>query len=316
MIKEYVLFLTLFFMPFSCSTEISDILQMEMSNPDSFTNKFGMEFIKIKAGTFMMGSPENEIGRYWDEKQHEVTLTRSFYMQTTEVTQEQWVAIMENNPSEFYKCGDKCPVESVYWDDVQEFIRRLNSSSDLSLPQVGSYSLPTEAQWEYAARAGKETPFPIGSVPTPEPQNDYECLPAENLHIFGWFCYNSDLKGDSNDPEYCGDSLAIHENAPCPGSHPVAAKEPNEWGLYDMHGNVYELCMDWYAEYPVEKVTDPVVDQKLYPDSEENYKVIRGGSWSTNAAFCRSAHRGSIYTDEAGPQPDLGFRLVYGPNQH
>ena len=122
-----------------------------------FTNSLGMEFVLIPAGSFMMGSPSSEKGRDRDEKQHRVTLTKSFYMQTTEVTQGQWKKIMGNNPSYFKNCGDDCPVEQVSWNDAQEFIRKLNRKEG-----ADKYRLPTEAEWEYACRAGSTTRFCFG----------------------------------------------------------------------------------------------------------------------------------------------------------
>jgi len=119
---------------------------------DNFTNSLGMEFVYIKPGSFMMGSPSDEPKRNNDEKQHQVTLTKAYYIQTTEVTQGQWKAVMGGNPSSFSGCGDNCPVEDVSWNDVQEFIRKLNSQEGDS-----GYRLPTEAEWEYACRAGSRT---------------------------------------------------------------------------------------------------------------------------------------------------------------
>jgi formylglycine-generating enzyme required for sulfatase activity len=122
------------------------------------TNSLGMKFVYIKPGSFMMGSPSGESGRYNDEKRHEVTLTNGFYMQTTEVTQGQWRKIMGNNPSCFKNCGDDCPVECVLWNNAQEFIRKLNQKEG-----TNKYRLPTEAEWECACRAGSETRFCFGN---------------------------------------------------------------------------------------------------------------------------------------------------------
>lgn len=164
-----------------------------------------MTFNRIPTGTFMMGSPEDEPMRDSDETQHQVTLTNSYYMQTTEVTQGQWKAVMGSNPSWFSDCGDDCPVEEVSWDDVQEFITELNKLGQ------GTYRLPTEAEWESAARAGSMTAFANGDIT--ETGSGYD----PNLDAMGWYSCNSDSK-----------------------THPVAQKQPNAWGLYDMHGNVWE----------------------------------------------------------------------------
>jgi len=132
-------------------------VSMKPSVSGRFTNTLGMEFIYISPSTFMMGSPSSESGRGSDETQHRVTLTNGYYLQTTEVTQGQWKAVMGSNPSYFSSCGDDCPVEQVSWNDVQEFIRRLNQREGTS-----KYRLPTEAEWEYACRAGADTPFAFG----------------------------------------------------------------------------------------------------------------------------------------------------------
>jgi formylglycine-generating enzyme required for sulfatase activity len=121
------------------------------------TNTLGMKFVLIEPGEFMMGSPPDEPERDDDEKQHKVILTQRFYMQTTQVTQGQWETLMGNNPSYFKKCGDNCPVERISWDDAQEFIKHLNQ-----IEGIQKYRLPTEAEWEYAARAGTSTPFAFG----------------------------------------------------------------------------------------------------------------------------------------------------------
>lgn len=156
----------------------------DISQKKSFTNSLGMKFVYIHSGSFMMGSSlsplliENKYGGkakwYSDEcPQHEVTLTKSFYMQTTEVTQKQWMAVLGNNPSKFINCGENCPVEKVSWDDVQEFIKRLNQKEG-----TDKYRLPTEAEWEYACRGGSTTAFCFG--------NDISMLPEHT-----WYSANS-----------------------------------------------------------------------------------------------------------------------------
>lgn len=222
-------------------------------------NNLGMEFIYIKPGTFMMGSPSHEKGRYNNEKQHQVTLTRGFYMQTTEVTQGQWKAVMGSNPSRFK--GDDLPVEQISWNDVQEFIRRLNQREG-----GDKYRLPTEAEWEYACRAGRTTRFSFGDD-------------ESRLGEYAWYDGNSGSR-----------------------THPVAQKKPNAWGLYDMHGNVWEWCQDRYGDYPSGSVTDPE------GPSSGSYRVIRGGSWVNEPRFVRSANRGRSYPDYRNY--NLGFRLL------
>ena len=236
------------------------------------SNDLGMEFVWIEPGSFMMGSPSSESGRDDDEKQHRVTLTKGFYMQTTDVTQGQWKAIMGSNPSHFSSCGDNCPVEQVSWDDVQAFIRKLNQRTGQT------YRLPMEAEWEYACRAGTTGPFNTG-----------DCLSTSQANYDGNYPLSGCSKG-----QYRKKTV------------PVASFSPNAWGLYDMHGNVWEWCADWYGEdYPSGSVTDPEG-----PSFGSN-RVSRGGSWSYDAQICRSADRGRRvpgYTYD-----NLGFRLVLSP---
>ena len=177
----------------------------EVQSHESFTNTIDQTFVYIKPGSFLMGSPSDETGRSADETQHRVTLTKGFYMQTTEVTQGQWQTVMEKKPAYFQDCGDLCPVESVSWDDVQKFIDILNQR-----PGTHRYRLPTEAEWEYAARAGTTGSFAGSSV----------------------------------------DNVAWHRDNSGDRTHPVGMKAPNAWNLYDMHGNVSEWVQDWYEEYP------------------------------------------------------------------
>lgn len=238
---------------------------VEISDPD--TNFLGMEFVYIAPGVFTMGSPRDELGRYIRETQHQVTLTHGYYIQSTEVTQGQWEAVMGSNPSHFSSCGSDCPVENVSWDEVQEFINKLNQKGE------GTYMLPTEAQWEYAARAGSSSAFANGKIT--ETESGYD----PNLDAMGWYSYNSDSK-----------------------THQVAQKTPNAFGLYDMHGNVSEWCQDWYASYTLGSVTDPEG-----PPSG-SYRVKRGGGWYYYARICRSAHR--LSTGPSFGSSHIGFRLV------
>ncbi len=229
----------------------------------------GGMFKLIPAGTFTMGSPTDEPDRESDETQHEVTLSKGFYIQITEVTQGQWKAVMGSNPSQKSDCGDDCPVESVSWDDVQGFIEKLNQTEG-----TDKYRLPTEAEWEYACRAGTTTAFANGDV-----TETVWCGYDPNLDQMGWYCGNSDNK-----------------------THPVAQKEPNDWGLYDMHGNVKEWCQDWKGDYPSSPVTDPT------GPSSGTYRVFRGGSWGNVAGHCRSAIRG--WHDPDYRDHGLGFRVA------
>jgi formylglycine-generating enzyme required for sulfatase activity len=243
------------------------------STPPSDSNSLGMTFKLIPKGTFRMG--ESEEG-------HKVTLTKSFYMQTTEVTQYQWKAVMGNNPSQFSACGDSRPVDFVSWNDVQAFIVKMNQRGE------GSYRLPTEAEWEYAARAGSETAFPTGGITNPG------CTPVEpNLDPIGWYCGN-------NTVTYSG-------SYPGKGTHPVGQKQPNPWGLYDMQGNVWEWVQDCYGIYPSDAVTDPLNN----PDNCSS-RLTRGGGWNSTAYQCLSAYRNYYYSPNYKDY-NTGFRLVWEP---
>ncbi len=210
-----------------------------------------MKFVYIKPGSFMMG----------DYSKHEVTLTKGFNIQTTEVTQGLWKAVMGKNPSYFKNCGDNCPVENVSWNDVQAFIRKLNQKAGSN-----KYRLPTEAEWEYTCRAGSTTKFSFGDS-------------ESSLGAYAWYKDNS---GDK--------------------THPVGQKSPNAWGLYDMHGNVWEWCQDWSGDYPSGAVTNP---KGL---SSGSFRVFRGGSWYGSAGGCESARR--RYGSPGDASFSLGFRLT------
>jgi len=244
------------------------IVNLQGGTGKTFTNSLGMTFVYIKPGRFMMGSPADEPFRDYDEFQHEVILTKGYYLQTTEITQGQWQAILGRNPSRFSSCGRDCPVERVTWARVQRFIKKLNRKENTS-----RYRLPTEAEWEYAARAGSDNAFANGGI------TEERCDLDFNLNRMGWYCGNSGYK-----------------------THPVAKKLSNAWGLYDMHGNVYEWCQDRYADYTKSIVTDPVGPWF------GGLGVVRGGGWDYDARNCRSADRGRIlpgYRDYY-----LGLRLA------
>ena len=189
----------------------------------------------------MMGSEKGDN----DEKPvHKVTITKPFYMGKYEVTQEQWEAVMGSNPSNFK--GAKNPVEQVSWEDCEKFIGKLKEKVS-----GRDFRLPTEAEWEYACRAGSTTDYCYGDG-------------DESLDEYAWYYGNSESK-----------------------THPVGQKKANAWGLYDMHGNVWEWCSDWYGDYADGAVSDP-----KGPESG-SARVLRGGSWGGNARDCRSACRHS-----------------------
>lgn len=230
----------------------------------------GIEFCWIPPGTFTMGSPVSEEGHgdLSDESQHEVTLRRGFWLGKYEVTQAQWVAVMGSNPSHFK--GDDLPVEEISWYDCQSFIRKLN----LDQRGDGTYRLPTEAEWEYACRAGTTTPFHFGN----EISTDYAN-------------YNENFK-------YYGDGRKGYWDR----TIRVGTFSPNAWGLFDMHGNVWEWCQDWYDENPSRSVTDP-----QGPGSGE-MRTLRGGSWYNAAEDCRAACRWAATPNIQSNF--IGFRLL------
>ncbi len=201
-----------------------------------------LELVWIPPGEFVMGSPSSEANRDDDETQHTVRITQGFWMGKYEVTQAQWQAVMGSNPSQFTGDG-KLPVEQVSWDDCQEFVKKLSQRAG------GTFRLPTEAEWEYACRAGSTTAYCFGDD-------------VSRLSDYAWYDENS---GN--------------------GTHPVGQKKPNAWGLYDMHGNVWEWCEDWLGDYPSGAVTDPT------GPSSGSYRVFRGGSWHHDPRRCRSAIR-------------------------
>jgi formylglycine-generating enzyme required for sulfatase activity len=181
-------------------------------NPE-FTNSLGMRFVRIDSGSFRMGSDHPDLESS-EQPVHDVTLTKGFELQATEVTQAQWQAVMGRNPSHFK--GPDLPVESVSWEDVQEFLQKL-SAREKGTP----YRLPTEAEWEYACRAGGQEPDE-----------------AVNLGREAWYAENSGGGSEGT-------------------THPVGRKKPNAWGLYDMRGNVEEWVQDWYGPYSPERQIDP-----------------------------------------------------------
>ena len=232
--------------------------------------RFFDSFVHIAPGSFVMGSPEDEPGRGSDETQHKVTLTRRYDIQATPVTQGQWKAVMGSNPSCFLQGGEDCPVEGVSWNDCQEFIKRVNKQGE------NSYRLPTEAEWEYACRAGARTSFSNGEI------TELFCRLDPCLDTIGWYCGNSNRM-----------------------THPVAEKNPNAWSLFDMLGNVYEWCQDWYGEYTAMPKLDPL-GAAFGPG-----RVVRGGSWFSNSQNCRSASR--FYRTANSRSDFVGFRLAREP---
>ncbi|TWU02752.1 SUMF1/EgtB/PvdO family nonheme iron enzyme [Stieleria varia] len=238
----------------------------------SITNSIGMTLNLIPAGTFLMGSPPTEEGRDDDETQHRVTLSKDFYIGTTEVTQGQWESVMGTTPwrgQEYVKEGSNVAATFVSWEDAVEFCKKLSAR------EGKTYRLPTEAEWEYACRAGTTTTFSFGDV-------------VVSLNEFAWW---GGLVGDGN---------STTEKY----AHEVGLKRASAFGLYDMHGNAWEWCSDWQADYPVGSIVDP------QGPSTGSYRAVRGGSWIYNASYCRSASRFHSAPDYR--EGFLGFRVVVG----
>jgi formylglycine-generating enzyme required for sulfatase activity len=234
------------------------------------TNSIGMKLVLIAKGTFLMGSPVSEKKRDQDEELHQVSISKDFFLGTFLVTQAQYEKVMGKNPSYFQ--GDKVkgdssnhPVEQVSWEDAVEFCKKLSE-----LPEEKKagrvYRLPTEAEWEYACRAGSKAAYSRGAN-------------SKSLRDYAWFW----VEGGNQ-------------------THPVGEKKANAWGLYDMHGNVWEWCSDWYGEYPKGAVSDPTGPK------EGSARVDRGGGFRNEAADCRSAIRGR-YDPSEGTLED-GFRVA------
>ena len=239
----------------------------------SVTNSIGMKLIEIPAGKFTMGSPEDEKGRYGDEDQVSVTLTQSFGLGKTEVTQGQWKSVMGTEPwkgKNFINADKDCPATYVSWDDATEFCKKLATIERKAgnLQANEEYRLPTEAEWEYACRAGTTTAFAFGDD-------------ESRLDDFAWFDGNAFNGGEKY-------------------AHKVGLKKPNPWGLYDMHGNVWEWCSDWY-EGKLSGDTDPA------GPNGGSHRVFRGGSWWYLPGLCRSASRNGVQSHRLDY---LGFRVA------
>ncbi len=252
------------------------------------------EMVKIERGRFQMGSPKSEEGRDEDEIEH-LTLIKGFYIQKRELTQQVWFDVMGYNPS-YFSTALHCdaytektgihsssrgsnkwglcpnhPVERVSRNNIKEFIGKLNRLTGKK------YRLPTEAEWEYTARAGSNTAYTFGNDPS-------------LLQEYAWYSDNSKQQ-----------------------THPVkSSKKPNKWGLYGMHGNVWEWVRDWYGDYPSSTVIDPrgpASGRPIGPNSDQ-YRVIRGGSWKSDAKKCRTANRDGSKGDNHDGMNDIGFRLA------
>ena len=257
---KFLLIASAMLLAFGCNKEGNPSGE-KMKPVEEFTvNGVSFKMIAIEGGTFTMGAtPEQGTDATdYEKPAHQVTLS-DYYIGQYEVTQELWEAVMESNPSE-YK-GPKNPVEQVSWDDiVNDFLPKLNKLTGKN------FTLPTEAQWEFAARGGNKS-------------KGYKYSGSHTIDDVAWYHDNSEIK-----------------------THEIGQKLPNELGLYDMSGNVWEWCSDyWWGEYSAEAQTDPT------GPSSGSTRVLRGGYYNYNAWFCRVSYR---YYDHPGRGTDAGFRLA------
>ncbi|MDR0580171.1 MAG: formylglycine-generating enzyme family protein [Campylobacteraceae bacterium] len=258
--KNIIIFITALLAISGCSNT-----KESKSANKTFSNSIAMEFVLIPSGSFEMGT-DKKIGNTDEFPPHNVTISRNFYLGKFEVTQEQWIKIMSSNPSEFKNNSN--PVESVNWYDVQKFISKLNA-----LENTTKYRLPTEAEWEYAARAASQSIYSFGDS-------------ADKLASYAWY-YDKSSKQPFQ-------------------THFVGQKKPNKWGLYDMHGNVWEWTADWYdSEYYAKS---PEKDPINNLSSLKNI-AIRGGGWINSAEYMRSAVR--HHKLPVAREDDLGFRVAF-----
>ena len=303
------------FMPWAAVALVASVGQAADPAPlaETFASEAtGMPFVLVQAGEFEMGSPAGERGRQQDEASRRITITQPFYLGTHEVTQDEYMKVMERNPSSFTAKGEgkdrvagletgRHPVENVSWFDAVEFCNRLGAKDgyapayrldDVVRREDGSiekadvvfrggdgYRLPTEAEWEYACRAASTTPFHYGGVTK---KKDANCQPSMAAGMYGDFKPWQEL----------GRTAAV-------GSYPA-----NAWGLRDMHGNVAEWCWDWYEERP-DVAADPA--GPLHGD----HKLARGGSWLANELRCRSASR--FFRVPGERSYETGFRVARTP---
>lgn len=249
--------------------------------PETITNSIGMQFKLIPAGEFMMGSEEFEKLK----PVHTVKIRTPFYLGIYPVTQREWETVTGNNPSDFE--GDNQPVEQVSWDDVQEFIKKLSEKEG-----TNKYRLPSEAEWEYAARAGTTTQYSFGDD-------------ESELGQYAWYIENSGSRAPKKGDYFGYNEDDWLENKWNGKTHPVGQKNPNPWGLYDMYGNVWEWVQDeWHESYD-----GAPTDGSAWESGSGADRVVRGGGYDIGAESCRSAVR-SGSGDPGVRIHNLGFRLL------
>jgi formylglycine-generating enzyme required for sulfatase activity len=237
-------------------------------------NSIGIKMVWLSADSFTMGSPLQEVGRFSNEGQVEVKLTEGFWLGQTEISQSQWTQLMGTSPwrgKSNVREGKNFAASFISWEDATSFVQKLNSKErgSGSLPDDWEYALPTEAQWEYACRGGKKSAFSFGDDPS-------------EFHLYGWSAENAFEKGEAY-------------------SHEVGKKRPNEFGLYDMHGNVWEWCKDNFGA-KLSGGPNPITE------NGGPLRVNRGGGWNFATKCCRSASR---LTDSADSSyNNLGFRIA------
>jgi formylglycine-generating enzyme required for sulfatase activity len=254
-----------------------------------------LELVMCKPGTFTIGSPENELGRYPDEIQREITFDKPFWIGKTEVSQQQWDAIMAapNSPNSAWFYDPNLPIENISWFDADEFCRQLTAIERKAkkIPENALFRLPTEAEWEYACRAGTTTAFNNGkNFAIKDPR---KCPELNDIAVFR---NNSGGK-----------------NGRFNKTHPVGKKAPNAWGIHDMHGNVHEWCHDDYYRYnPEDLDKSKKRTKKEEPPPEPSVKIVRkiyrGGSFLSQPVHCRAAFRGAA--DQGLRSREIGFRIV------
>ncbi len=258
MVKSLAMVVVLFLVGLGIYFTQEEDIKVSIPSGKTFKNSIGMEFVEIPAGEFMMGCSKGDKDCKDDEKpRHKVRISQSFFIGKYEVTQKQWKTVMGDNPSHFQECGGDCPVESVSWNYVQDFIKNLCKFEKLN---PCTYRVPTEAEWEYAARAGSNT-------------------------IYFW--------GDNEDDNY-----SWHKENSYNKTNPVGLNKPNSWGLYDMSGNVWEMVEDYLDGnfYIVSPKIDPIQNNK----NNYSFKVMRGGSFKEKMDKHRSSKRDGAYTEDQG----------------